>query len=120
VKKEDIQLKSLAYHLMTPKQRELEYVKHRWAHFNTIKRLSRNMRRTYSVWKQCGGICHICGEKVPNPVNEWHLLNHSNYPSRDHVIPKSKGGKNLNNNIKLAHAKCNNKKGDTLDAGCSL
>lgn len=42
-------------------------------------------------------LCHICGLKV--------LLSEA---SRDHVQPRSKGGKTSANNLALAHKACNN------------
>lgn len=52
------------------------------------------------------GICGICNEHVPNNVD----INHPQAPTRDHIIPISRGGTELNDNIQLAHRICNNKK----------
>ena len=46
------------------------------------------------------GICQICGEPVA-------LVD----ASHDHLIPRSRGGTNEPNNVRLAHLKCNIRKG---------
>lgn len=51
--------------------------------------------------------CHICGERVsarpyPHPLSA----------SMDHVVPLSKGGAHDPDNVKLAHLRCNVRKGD--------
>lgn len=68
------------------------------------------------VYERAKGICYICGglcdwndkEEVDGVIVYGNL-----YPSRDHVIPKSKGGENSWENIKLAHRSCNSRKGST-------
>ena len=60
--------------------------------------------------KRDKNICHICGGKCD--INDFNIVNGSfivgnNYPSIDHVIPISKGGKHRWDNIKLAHHHCN-------------
>lgn len=47
------------------------------------------------------GMCALCGEYVELED-----------ASRDHIIPRSKGGGNGRNNIQLTHKSCNNLKGD--------
>lgn len=66
------------------------------------------------VYKRDNGICYICGK-----VCDWNdyaerngmIIYGDNYPSRDHVIPKSKGGGDSWDNIRLAHRLCNTHKG---------
>jgi 5-methylcytosine-specific restriction endonuclease McrA len=48
-----------------------------------------------------GGICALCGNFVE-----------LSDASRDHIIPRSKGGGNGRDNIQLTHKSCNNLKGD--------
>lgn len=56
------------------------------------------------ILERDGLICHICTEAVePQDV---HF---------DHVIPLSKGGPHSMENIKVAHARCNTRKGDKLN-----
>lgn len=67
------------------------------------------------VYKRDNGICYLCG-----CVCDWNDYQYkegvrvygNKYPSRDHVIPKSRGGKNEWSNIRLACRLCNSKKRD--------
>lgn len=67
------------------------------------------------LYRRDGGICHICGEQCD--WNDFTILEDgsfktgANYPTRDHVIPKSKGGEHSYENIKLAHMRCNSLRG---------
>ena len=65
------------------------------------------------VYERDNGICYICGK--PCDWNDYEerdgvIVYGNKYPSRDHVIPKSKGGTNTWDNIRLAHRLCNSKK----------
>ena len=69
------------------------------------------------VFKRANGICYICGK--PCDWNDYTerdgvIIYGDNYPSRDHVIPKSRGGANSWENIKLAHRICNSLKSTAL------
>lgn len=55
------------------------------------------------LWRQFGGICHICGDPVP--ANRFHV---------DHVVPLSRGGKDEWDNLDIAHPLCNLQKGSWL------
>ena len=55
----------------------------------------------------CGGKCDYTDKKTVNGVTVYGNM----YPSRDHVIPKSKGGNHSWENVKLAHRICNSLKG---------
>lgn len=60
------------------------------------------------------GICYLCGG-----LCDWTDIDpdgnaQDNYPSIDHVIPISKGGKHKWSNIKLAHRGCNWRKRDEI------
>lgn len=62
------------------------------------------------VYEAYDWICYLC--QVPiNPdlrhPNDWA-------GTIDHVVPLSKGGKHVWDNLKPAHALCNFKKGDSL------
>ena len=64
-----------------------------------------------------GGICYLCGKKVDKrrkfrrgqPRGDMR-----NYPTVDHVIPLSRGGEHVWENVKLAHHSCNTKKGGRI------
>ena len=68
-----------------------------------------------NVYELDAGICYICGQKCD--FNDWNPgLNRSwsagdSYPTIDHVIPISKGGKDTLENTRLACWKCNVSKG---------
>lgn len=59
-----------------------------------------------------GFLCGICGESVDMSL-EGHFSDDW-APTRDHIIPVSRGGSDLKNNVQLAHRKCNWLKGDKM------
>jgi 5-methylcytosine-specific restriction endonuclease McrA len=59
------------------------------------KRISRAQ-----VIERSGGICHICKGRVPS--DEIHI---------DHIIPLALGGSHTADNLAVAHARCNMRKG---------
>jgi 5-methylcytosine-specific restriction endonuclease McrA len=65
-----------------------------------------------------GENCHLCNEPIdldaPRQVGKlgWEKSLHI-----DHVIPLSKGGHDLIENVRPAHGYCNNIKSDTLNYG---
>lgn len=63
------------------------------------------------LYRRDGGICHICGKLCDwndfTIMEDGSLKVGANYPTRDHLIPKSKGGEHSYENIKLAHHRCN-------------
>lgn len=68
------------------------------------------------VYERDGGICYLCGK--PCDWDDYSTKNGvivygNNYPSRDHMIPKSRGGLNTWENIRLAHRICNSLKADS-------
>lgn len=66
------------------------------------------------VYRKYNGICYLCGGKCDYNDYEWvngHKNVHGNYPSREHVIPLSKGGLHTWENVRLAHIRCNSSKG---------
>lgn len=59
-----------------------------------------NLQKLYAKFN---GICQLCMKHV-----------RFEDASRDHIIPRSKGGRGLPNNIQLAHRLCNKLKGNEL------
>lgn len=57
------------------------------------------------VYLRDQGICHLCGEPVDI------LSRGADAAERDHVIPKSEGGSQDADNIRLSHRRCNRAKG---------
>jgi hypothetical protein len=49
-----------------------------------------------------GWVCGICRKPVDR-ADIWHL---------DHIVPKSQGGPDTWDNLRLAHARCNISRGD--------
>ena len=56
------------------------------------------------------GICWICGNACDYKANP----NDNVYPSIDHILPISKGGRDEWSNIRLAHRGCNSKRGNRV------
>ena len=70
-----------------------------------------------SLFKRDKGICHICGRPCDYEdytVDGDVFIAGNWYPSIDHVIPVSKGGRHSWDNVKLAHRLCNSVKSDKL------
>lgn len=68
------------------------------------------------VYERDKGICYLCGGKCDwNDCEERDgvIVYGDLYPSRDHVVPKSRGGENAWENIRLAHRICNSRKSDS-------
>lgn len=66
------------------------------------------------VYRKYNGICYLCGGECDYNDYAWingHKNVYGNYPSREHVIPISKGGTHTWDNVRLAHIKCNSSKG---------
>lgn len=63
------------------------------------------------LFKKDKGICKICGKKCDYEDyvydDKGTFIAGDNYPSIDHMIPISKGGKHIKSNVQLAHRKCN-------------
>lgn len=67
------------------------------------------------LYKRDNGVCYLCGG-----VCDWNdcryegetFIAGNNYPSVEHVVPLSKGGKHVWSNVRLAHRLCNTLKRD--------
>lgn len=70
-----------------------------------------------SLYKRDKGVCHICGKPCnyeDYTVAEGVFIAGNWYPSIDHVVPVSKGGRHNWDNVRLAHRLCNSIKKDKL------
>ena len=75
------------------------------------------------LYERDKGICHICGG-----LCQWDdftqtdkaFIAGESYPSVDHIVPLSKGGKHSWDNVGLAHRRCNSLKGDALHISLDL
>ena len=66
---------------------------------------NRQNRKRLKLLERDGDRCWLCGEPFSNKSGRK--------PSLDHVIPKSKGGTTAMDNMRLAHSRCNYKRGDS-------
>ena len=73
-------------------------------------------RRTLR-WAQ-GSTCAGCGKHLPSARRL--KKQHPDYPTFDHVIPRSRGGQNLLTNGVLKHRSCNAIRKDRLPTGCDM
>lgn len=55
-------------------------------------------------------ICAICGQPVDKTLKYPHPMS----PTVDHIIPVSKGGSDVLENLQLAHRRCNRLKSDKM------
>jgi 5-methylcytosine-specific restriction endonuclease McrA len=63
------------------------------------------LARRLKVAARDGWLCHLCGEPV-DPAGQGE-----DAPSIDHVVPRSRGGSSRQENLRLAHKRCNNARG---------
>ena len=69
----------------------------------------------HRLFERDEGICWLCGERCDYQdftVDGNTFIAGNRYPSIDHVMPLSKGGRHTWDNVKLAHRICNTKKGN--------
>lgn len=67
-----------------------------------------------AVYERDKGRCYLCGELCDwndYTRNGNHFIVGKQYPSIEHVIPLSRGGKHSWDNVRLAHHRCNTIKG---------
>ncbi len=62
-----------------------------------------SFNKRYRVWLRDGEICWLCGRRLS--FDEM---------TADHYIPKSKGGGNGIENLRAAHAECNQERGNKM------
>ncbi len=67
--------------------------------------------------KRDGLRCALCGEMCDPNDHSWTEYHGSMSPTIDHIIPMSKGGSHTWNNVQVAHAICNSRKGDKYEQG---
>jgi 5-methylcytosine-specific restriction endonuclease McrA len=66
------------------------------------------------IFKRDGWRCHICRKSVRRePRFNWDPLS----ASLDHIVPLSKGGAHIRENVACAHLKCNQAKRASMGAG---
>lgn len=61
-----------------------------------------------AVYERDDWLCYLCGRKVRLDVGYKHM----EAPTLDHVVPRSEGGQDTLENLRLAHRLCNSVKRD--------
>lgn len=83
-----------------------------------LKNVKRDKDATLvALFEKYKGICYLCGEACDWKDGKWEngvFKVGGKYPSREHVLPLSKGGDDTWSNLRLAHVSCNSKKGAKL------
>ena len=66
-----------------------------------------------ALWEKQGGLCALCGQPMPRHRFEvaHATLWKKQRPSFDHILAKARGGSDKAENLQLAHAVCNWRKG---------
>lgn len=65
-------------------------------------------RFRYAIYQRDGWVCQLCGEDVNRNARTWDDW----AASLDHIIPRSTGGPDTWENLRLAHRWCNAIRGD--------
>ena len=68
--------------------------------------------RPLDVYERDEWTCGLCNEAVPRDAKYPDPLS----PSLDHILPLSKGGHHVMENVQLAHLDCNVRKGNRVEA----
>lgn len=63
--------------------------------------------------KRDGLRCALCGKMCDPNDHSWSEYSGPMYPSIDHIVPMSKGGGHVWDNVQVAHIICNSEKGAT-------
>ncbi len=59
--------------------------------------------------------CKICGQMCDWDDHSWSKYSGPLYPSIDHIVPMSKGGGHIWENVRVTHIICNSEKGDRIE-----
>ncbi|MBY9066319.1 HNH endonuclease [Hyphomonas sp. WL0036] len=66
-----------------------------------------------TLWDKQGGLCALCGQ--PMPQHRFEVAHATLWkkcrPSFDHIRARARGGSDKPENLQLAHAECNWRKG---------
>jgi 5-methylcytosine-specific restriction endonuclease McrA len=66
-----------------------------------MKRKSRTTAQRVKIFRDNGGICHLCGGKIDGTKEAWEL---------EHIIPFAMGGADDESNLRPAHKRCHLRK----------
>ncbi len=67
----------------------------------------------YSIYHRDGWACHLCNKPVPRNLQWCNEDWQPDYPTLDHIVPRSHGGTDDPSNLRLAHMYCNSIRGST-------
>lgn len=67
----------------------------------------RALKRIHKLASRDGWTCKLCGDKISSKTLSGPLR-----PTADHIVPRSLGGSNALWNLQLAHALCNERRGN--------
>lgn len=70
---------------------------------------TRKHRIRKRMYKRQKGLCWICGERMAISTSQAQSPMFATF---DHLLPKAQGGGNTQDNLKLAHQKCNMMRSD--------
>lgn len=65
----------------------------------------------YKIYRRDNWICQLCFEPVDSNLEYDRDTYQPEYPSLDHIVPRSVGGLHHPNNLRLAHVQCNAARG---------
>jgi 5-methylcytosine-specific restriction endonuclease McrA len=68
------------------------------------------------LWDEQDGKCFICGRQMRGTMNPSHPLRRT----KEHIVPKSRGGDSHPFNISLSHSKCNEKRGNPIPTDAQI
>lgn len=68
-------------------------------------------RQRQAIYKRDRWVCWLCNKSVDRDAEYSHDNYNPLYPSLDHVIPRSQGGTDEPDNLRLAHVECNSLRG---------
>lgn len=94
----------------------------RYSHMYSKRRRAKyegNKENIYSeeLYKKNNGTCYLCGKQClydDHTIIDGAFIAGDRYPTIEHIIPLSKGGKHTWDNVGLACMKCNREKRDLL------
>lgn len=69
-----------------------------------------------TLWQAQSGVCALCGQPMfRNRFEAAHARIWAKQRATvDHILPRSKGGTDQQENLQLAHARCNKIKGNQI------
>lgn len=74
---------------------------------STLRKVRKRLRTIEALVRRDGDTCAWCGR----PIQLWRLDKWA--PTLDHIRPRSKGGNNKLNNLRLTHECCNQQRGNS-------